>query len=74
MPETTSEYKQWVAGRIYPYGTFSAIARALAVTPQHVRHVALGHSRSARVERALARARGRVTQKAGQSQGASDAA
>ena len=37
------------------YGTYSRIARKLGVTPQHVRHVALGRSTSKRVSSELKR-------------------
>jgi hypothetical protein len=35
------------------YGIYSAVARRLKVTPQHVRSVALGKSTSKRVSRAI---------------------
>ena len=37
------------------YGIYSRVARKLGVTPQHVRHVALGLSVSRRVARELDR-------------------
>jgi hypothetical protein len=39
----------------YPRGTYSKVARRLSVTPQHVRLVALGVVKSARVTRELAK-------------------
>jgi len=43
------------ARKLYPRGTFSAIARELGVTPQSVRDVARGTSTSARIAEALRR-------------------
>lgn len=37
------------------YGLYSCVARKLGVSPQHVRQVALGISRSKRVEKAIQR-------------------
>ncbi len=42
------------------YGIYSRLARRLGVTPQHVRHVALGFTRSARVSRAIAKEMERI--------------
>ena len=39
----------------YPRGTYAKIARRLSVTPQHVRNVALGVVKSARVTKELQR-------------------
>jgi hypothetical protein len=48
----------------YPRGTYSKVARKLAVTPQSVRDVALGIKRSARIARELKREQRKAQRKA----------
>jgi predicted transcriptional regulator len=47
----------------YPRGTYAKIARRLHVTPQHVRNVALGLVKSARVTAELRREARKAEQK-----------